>query len=38
LLYRQKGSDKQAQAHLQRFLELWKNADGDVPEVIAARL
>lgn len=37
LLYRQKGAGEQARAHLQRFLELWKDADRDLPEIIEAR-
>ena len=36
-LYEQKGLKKKAIEHYQRFLNLWKNADPDIPEVIEAK-
>jgi Tfp pilus assembly protein PilF len=35
--YEQKGLRDQARAEYQEFLRVWKAADVDVPEVIAAR-
>jgi eukaryotic-like serine/threonine-protein kinase len=36
-LYQQKGQKSKAVQHLKEFLELWKNADKDLPELIDAR-
>jgi tetratricopeptide (TPR) repeat protein/TolB-like protein len=36
-LYEQKGIKSKAIAHYQKFLDLWKDADSDIPEVIEAR-
>ena len=35
--YERKGQGEQARAEYQPFLEIWKDADQDVPEVIAAK-
>jgi tetratricopeptide (TPR) repeat protein/DNA-binding winged helix-turn-helix (wHTH) protein len=35
--YRQKGETGQARAAYERFLQIWKSADADVPEVVDAR-
>ncbi len=35
--YERKGDHEQARAAYQRFLQVWQGADGDVPEVVAAR-
>lgn len=35
--YEGKGQKDKAHAEYTRFLEVWKNADGDIPEVISAR-
>jgi serine/threonine protein kinase/tetratricopeptide (TPR) repeat protein len=37
LLYEKKGLNEQAVKNYKRFLELWKNADPDLPEVIDAK-
>ena len=35
--YQRKGQNQQALAAYARFLEIWKNADADIPEVVDAR-
>jgi len=35
--FRQKGQSEQARAAYERFLQIWKGADADVPEVVDAR-
>jgi Tfp pilus assembly protein PilF len=35
--YERKGSRDQARAEYQQFLEVWKEADADVPEIINAK-
>jgi tetratricopeptide (TPR) repeat protein len=35
--YERKGQDDQARAQYEQFLQEWKDADADIPEVIAAR-
>jgi tetratricopeptide (TPR) repeat protein/DNA-binding winged helix-turn-helix (wHTH) protein len=35
--YERKGESERAQAAYKRFLEIWKNADPDVPEIIIAK-
>jgi tetratricopeptide (TPR) repeat protein/DNA-binding winged helix-turn-helix (wHTH) protein len=37
LAFERKGQKEQARAAYQRFLEVWKDADADVPEVMSAR-
>jgi tetratricopeptide (TPR) repeat protein len=36
-LYQQQGQKNRAIEHLKRFLEIWKNADEDIPELIDAQ-
>jgi eukaryotic-like serine/threonine-protein kinase len=36
-IYQQKAENKEAEAEYKRFLEIWRNADGDRPELIDAR-
>jgi tetratricopeptide (TPR) repeat protein len=36
-LYEQKGMKRKAIAHYQKFLDLWQDADSDLPEVIEAK-
>jgi tetratricopeptide (TPR) repeat protein len=36
-LYQEKGQESKAVQHLKRFLEIWKNADEDLPELIDAK-
>jgi tetratricopeptide (TPR) repeat protein len=36
-LYEQKDQTKKAIEHYEKFLELWKNADADLPELIYAK-
>jgi len=36
-LYREAGRGEEARRQYERFLELWRDADGDLPEVSAAR-
>jgi len=35
--YERKGQSDQARADDERFLQVWKDADADLPEVIRAR-
>ncbi|MGA2737257.1 MAG: tetratricopeptide repeat protein [Bryobacteraceae bacterium] len=35
--YRRKGRNEQARTAYERFLQIWKNADADIPEVVDAR-
>ncbi|MDT4969122.1 MAG: hypothetical protein QOJ64_3859 [Acidobacteriota bacterium] len=35
--YERKGQNEQARAEYQRFLEVWKDADADIPEVVNAK-
>jgi tetratricopeptide (TPR) repeat protein len=37
LAYERKGERDRARASFERFLQLWKDADADIPEVIAAK-
>jgi len=37
LAYERKGQPDQARAEYERFLQVWKDADADVPEVAIAR-
>jgi hypothetical protein len=37
LAYEGKGQPSQARSEFGRFLEVWKDADPDIPEVILAR-
>jgi tetratricopeptide (TPR) repeat protein len=37
LAYERKGQREQARAAYQRFLEIWKDADADIPEVVATK-
>jgi tetratricopeptide (TPR) repeat protein len=37
LAYERKGQSSQARAEFRHFLEVWKDADTDIPEVIAAK-
>ena len=36
-VYERKGQKDQARAEYERFLQVWKDADTDIPEVVAAR-
>lgn len=36
-VYERKGQSEQARAEYERFLQVWKDADSDIPEVVAAR-
>ena len=36
-LYQEKGQESKAVQHLKQFLEIWKNADEDLPELIDAK-
>jgi len=35
--YQRKGDAAQARAACERFLQIWKGADADIPEVVDAR-
>jgi tetratricopeptide (TPR) repeat protein len=37
LAYERKGQSNQARAEFRHFLEVWKDADPDIPEVVAAK-
>jgi hypothetical protein len=36
-LYEKKGSRDQAVSQYQKFLDIWKNADPDIPEIAEAK-
>jgi len=35
--YERKGQNEEARRHYESFLEVWKDADADIPEVVAAK-